>query len=309
MTSFANDLIKSRILEYLQYLKEKVISYAQLAKLKITFFVAFSTSAGYFLNNNFDLAELIFVLLGVLLTASSASALNQIQEYKSDALMQRTKNRPLLSGKITFSQAYFFVIVSFSIGFFALARINYLAAFLSLAAALFYNLIYTNLKKISPYAIFPGSIVGAIPPIIGFIASEGNLFDMKIVLLALVFFVWQIPHFWILSIFYKDDYKRAGFPVLLDKMKLKTANALIYLLSLLTFLLCFLFLHIAIGISDIFFWIYIFLSSIVLTIFSIEIYRHKSINYKKLFFLLNVNVLFLSVFIVIISLKNKFLFN
>jgi protoheme IX farnesyltransferase len=79
---------------------------------------------------------------------------------------------------------------------------------------IWYNAVYTPLKKKTAWAIIPGSLVGALPPVAGWLAAGGYLFDMKIMVIALYFFIWQIPHFWLLLMLYSEDYARAGFPTL-----------------------------------------------------------------------------------------------
>jgi protoheme IX farnesyltransferase len=93
---------------------------------------------------------------------------------------------------------------------------GWLALLLGLTSFIWYNIIYTNLKRITPFAVIPGSIIGAIPPLVGWVAAGGSLAESNALILALFFFIWQIPHFWMLALHYASDYKKAGFPVLTD---------------------------------------------------------------------------------------------
>jgi protoheme IX farnesyltransferase len=93
---------------------------------------------------------------------------------------------------------------------------NLLALFLGLLNLIWYNVIYTPLKKISSLAIIPGSLIGAIPPMVGWVAGGGNIFDPQINLIAFFFFLWQIPHFWLLLLLFDKDYQKAGFPTLTE---------------------------------------------------------------------------------------------
>ena len=91
---------------------------------------------------------------------------------------------------------------------------GWLAFGLGILALVWYNGIYTPMKRINPFAVVPGSLIGAIPPVIGWVAAGGDPLDSKILMVAFFFFIWQIPHFWLLLLFFDDDYRTAGFPTL-----------------------------------------------------------------------------------------------
>jgi len=195
--------------------KEKINLYLELAKVRITFFVAFSTSVGFLLAADSISFKLFFSSLFVFILASGASVLNHIQEKNTDALMDRTKNRPLPSGKVKFKNAILFCVLLISIGLIGIfLTSNFTAFVLGILAVVWYNLIYTPLKKITALAVVPGAIIGAIPPAIGWVSAGGNIFDFEIYAIGMFFFIWQIPHFWLLQIIYNNDYERAGFPTL-----------------------------------------------------------------------------------------------
>ena len=165
---------------------------------------------------------MIFPVLGIFLLACGASALNQVQESESDKLMDRTKNRPIPSGAMSRTTA---LIISLLVIFSGIA-VMYFGAngeslFFALMTLAWYNGIYTPLKKITPFAIIPGSLVGALPPVSGWLASGGNLNSSSIWIIALYFFVWQIPHFWILVMIYGKDYAKGGYPTLITKFNTK----------------------------------------------------------------------------------------
>ena len=130
-------------------------------------------------------------------------------------MMDRTVNRPLPSGKVSLQTA---LIISalFVIAGFALLVIytNTVSIVLGVIALIWYNIIYTPLKRRSALAVVPGSVIGAIPPMIGWTAAGGYVFDSQILTLALFFFIWQIPHFWLLLLLYSKDYQKAGYPTL-----------------------------------------------------------------------------------------------
>ncbi len=153
------------------------------------------------------------LLTAVVLQAAAASAVNQIREQTRDRLMPRTQNRPVASGKITTNQAWIFSGLSFSLGSFLLIYFfGYLPFSLGLFSLLWYILVYTELKKITAFAVIPGSVTGAIPPLMGWTAAGGDLVDTTAILLAFLFFIGQVPHFWLLILKYGDQYEKAGFP-------------------------------------------------------------------------------------------------
>ncbi len=185
----------------------------ELGKVKITFFVAISGSVGYILaNGNFDF-NLLIAATGILILSIGSAAFNHIQEIKTDSLMNRTMNRPLPANKMSKNDAILwasiFVLIGLGILFLNFGFDTFTLGLVALAA---YNLFYTPLKKITAFAIFPGAIVGALPPAIGWVAGGGDLLDPKIFALGLFFFIWQIPHFWFLMLIFDKDYRQAGFP-------------------------------------------------------------------------------------------------
>jgi len=196
-------------------LKKHIGIILELGKVKITFFVAVSTSVGYILHSGKFEWAMLFIVIGVFILACGSSALNHYQERILDAQMERTKGRPIPSGRVT---PFYAVVVSFLLVVFGLAVIyfssNITALILGFIALIWYNLIYTPLKKRFALAVVPGSVIGALPPMIGWAASGGDVFDMKILSLALFFFIWQIPHFWLLLLLHGKDYEKAGFPTL-----------------------------------------------------------------------------------------------
>lgn len=186
-------------------------------KVKVTFFVAVSAAVGYILAKGSYSPEMFVVMAGVFLLSWSSAALNQYQERFADGLMSRTMNRPLPSEKIQPGQGIAAVIVSGIAGAALLLVFSGLYPFfLGIAALIWYNLVYTPLKRITALAVLPGAVIGAIPPAIGWTAAGGSLASPQIWAIGLFFFIWQIPHFWLLMLLYEDDYRKAGFPVLSD---------------------------------------------------------------------------------------------
>jgi protoheme IX farnesyltransferase len=187
--------------------------FLELAKVKITGAVAFSTFLGYVIFNGKINTGLILPTLGIFLLACAASALNHYQEFEYDALMERTKNRPIPSGKISPQGALMFaVFLTISGSTILYWGAGFVGLQLGILALLWYNAIYTPLKRKTPFAVIPGSFIGAIPPAVGWVAAGGPVYDIKILMVSFFFFIWQIPHFWLLAMKYGKQYESAGFP-------------------------------------------------------------------------------------------------
>lgn len=187
----------------------------ELGKVRISLPVALSAYTGYALNTGHFDAKAFILMAGVFLMSCSSGAINHIQEYKTDALMPRTKNRPIPSGKIGLTAAIFVALTFFITGAIILVAgfpvLVFITSFLTLIS---YNAIYTPLKKITAFAVVPGSLVGALPPYIGWFAGGGNWNDPQIFWVSLFFFIGQIPHFWLLLLLFGKEYELAGFPSL-----------------------------------------------------------------------------------------------
>ncbi len=187
----------------------------ELGKIRISIPVALSAMAGYvLLNGNVGLSGWM-IGIGVLFVSCASSAINHIQERDIDSLMPRTMKRPLPSGRISLRNAIYLTLAYFVVG----SAILYfffspLTVFVSWVTLVSYNLIYTPLKKVTAFAVVPGSLTGALPPFIGWVAAGGALLDMKILLVGLFFFIGQIPHFWLLLLMFGEQYSLAGLPTL-----------------------------------------------------------------------------------------------
>ena len=187
----------------------------EITKIRITVLVAFTTALGYILALQSFQTFSMYPVLGIFLLSCGAAAMNHYQERKTDLLMDRTRFRPIPSGAISPEKVLLISICFLILGsIILLLKTNLLTLEIGLFTFAWYNLIYTPLKKISAWAIIPGSLVGALPPMAGWVAAGGYLFDPKILLIALYFFIWQIPHFWLLLLVYGKDYDKGGFPTL-----------------------------------------------------------------------------------------------
>ncbi|MEE4287096.1 MAG: protoheme IX farnesyltransferase [Mariniphaga sp.] len=189
----------------------------ELGKVRISFPVALSALAGYVLYSGKIDKQGLLLLVGVFLMSCGSGALNHWQERKTDALMPRTKKRPIPSGKISHSMGLMVVLGYTIAGSLILIISNPIVALvLSWTTLASYNLIYTPLKKVTAFAVIPGSLVGALPPMIGWAAAGGNILAEPIIIVASFFFIGQIPHFWLLLLLFGDQYKLAGLQSLTD---------------------------------------------------------------------------------------------
>lgn len=185
----------------------------ELAKVRITFAVALTTITGYLLaSGSFD-TGLILPTLGIFLLACGSSAINHYQERANDAKMDRTQNRPIPSGRISPNGALVFALLLVTAGSYVLyTGSGMLGMQLGLLALIWYNAIYTPLKRKTAFAVVPGAVIGSIPPLVGWVAGGGELFDSRAMIMAFFFFIWQVPHFWLLMLKYGEEYKKAGYP-------------------------------------------------------------------------------------------------
>ncbi len=210
------------------YVKDRVEVYMDLCKVRITFFVALTTSVGFLLFSGYNIG-LLLPTLGVFLLACGSSALNHYQEKTTDALMERTKNRPIPSGRVKEESVVIvslFLIISGSLTIYYSANLT--ALIIGWITLAWYNIIYTPMKKMNALAVIPGSVIGALPPVIGWVAAGGNWSDIQILAVALFFFIWQIPHFWLLLMIYGKDYEKAGFPTLTQKFANKQLSRITF---------------------------------------------------------------------------------
>jgi len=190
---------------------------AELTKVRITVVVTLTVATGFIVFAKTVNAEIILPLLGTFLLACGSATLNQVQEAPLDAQMARTRRRPIPSGQITREWAAVVALALIGIGLTTLASIErhtWTLVALGITAVVWYNGIYVVLKRWTPFAVVPGSLIGAIPPVIGWVAAGGLLTDPAALNLGMFFFLWQIPHFWLLLMLYGKQYAAAGFPSL-----------------------------------------------------------------------------------------------
>ncbi len=199
--------------------RESIKIYIELSKLKIMIPVSLTGFTGFFIFNPNVSFEIFLVTIGILLLSVAASVLNQIQEVRMDSKMPRTRNRPLPANILSRMNALLFFFINFITGLILIYSAgSIVAALIGLFTIIWYNGIYTYSKRITAFAVFPGAITGALPPLIGWVAAGGGILDKPIVFVAFLFFVGQIPHFWLLVLKYGDEYSAAGFPSLTELM-------------------------------------------------------------------------------------------
>ena len=187
----------------------------ELTKFRISLLATFSASAGFILAKQGLSGEIIMPIIGVFCLASGSCALNQYQERKSDQWMERTQKRPIPSKRLHPVAALKISLLCLLGGASILmAGTNWVALGLGAFAVFWYNGIYTPLKRKTAFAAIPGALIGTIPPVLGWVSGGGHLLDPQILAIALFFFIWQVPHFWLLLLDFGKDYERAGFPSL-----------------------------------------------------------------------------------------------
>ena len=191
--------------------------YLKLTKPSIIYLLVLTAATAMFLANGFsgDISKIIFGLIGIALIASSSAVINQILDVEIDGKMERTRNRPLVKGEITQSNAKIFSGVLLVAGILLLYFFNnILTIFLTLLTWAFYSFFYTKVLKFAgTQNIVIGGIAGAMPPLLGWTAVTNSV-DPLPLLMVLIIFIWTPPHFWALSINRKEDYLAAKIPMM-----------------------------------------------------------------------------------------------
>ena len=199
-----------------QALASRLRDYYTLTKPEVNLLILLTTSAGYYLGSQggFKIGRLVSTLIGTLLVASGTATLNQFMERRYDAQMRRTANRPLVSGRLSAREAFWFgILLSVAGGLYLALAVNTLAALLAVSTLLSYLLVYTPLKRKTPLCTALGAIPGAMPTLIGWAGASAGIGRQAWLLFAILF-LWQFPHFLAIALMYRDDYSRAGFRML-----------------------------------------------------------------------------------------------
>ncbi len=194
----------------------RAADFVALTKPRITLLVLVTTAVGYALGVGpaFHAAGFVALLVGTALVSGGASALNQWAERDADARMARTRSRPLPSGRLLPGDALAFGLAISALGLVVLAAaVNRMTALLAAGSLASYVLVYTPLKRVTSLCTLVGAVPGAIPPMMGWAAARGTLGREAWALFAILF-LWQLPHFLSIAWIYREDYARAGFPML-----------------------------------------------------------------------------------------------
>lgn len=222
-------------------MKQFLADFSKLIKFRLTFLVVFSASVTFLIGCQVPIDGVIpginwtnwlILIAGGFLVTSAANCFNEVIEVDLDKLMTRTKDRPMPAGHMTTGQGLVSGLVMGLLGTWLLGNyLNIVTGFLSVFSIFLYAFAYTPLKRKSPIAVFVGAIPGALPPLIGYVAAHGKI-DKIAVILFLVQFVWQFPHFWAIAWVLDDDYKKAGFRLLPTTKRDKTSAFITFLSTL-----------------------------------------------------------------------------
>jgi len=212
-------------------LQRKLTDYALFFKLRLSFLVVISAILGYLIAaESVVWTEMLVLIIGGFLVTGSSNGFNQIWERNLDALMERTKMRPLVTGNMQKVEAIVLATVSGVVGIVMIwVGLNPLAGLLSLLSLFSYVFIYTPMKQHTPWAVFVGAFPGAIPPMLGWVGATGY-FGLEPGLLFAIQFIWQFPHFWAIAWKADDDYAKAGFRLLPSKNGKDITSAFLILL-------------------------------------------------------------------------------
>lgn len=281
--------------------------YAELCKPRVVGLIVFTAVIGMFLATPGTVPLAVFVpaTVGIALAAASAAAINHVAEYRIDALMARTQNRPLPQGGLHRAQALAFALFIGAISMYLLvAFVNVLTAVLTFASLIGYAVIYTMyLKYATPQNIVIGGAAGAAPPVLGWTAVTGSV-DPHALLLFLIIFAWTPPHFWALALYRRADYAKSGLPMLpiTHGMEVTKLHILMYTIALLAVSM----LPFAIGMSGL---IYLGTAIVLGAIFfwySWQIYRHYTdLIARKAF---AYSIVYLSILFAVLLVDHYFLF-
>ncbi|TCC93314.1 protoheme IX farnesyltransferase [Pedobacter frigiditerrae] len=231
-------------------MKQFFSDFSKLIKFRLTFLVVFSASVTFLIGSKIQIDRGIaaginwdnwlILIVGGFLVTGAANCFNEIIEVDLDKLMTRTKDRPMPAGRMTTGQGLVLGLIMGIAGTWLLGKLNLETGLISVFSILLYAFAYTPLKQKSPISVFVGAIPGALPPLIGYIAAIGGQSEIGYVpvdyqiaiILFLIQFVWQFPHFWSIAWVLDDDYKKAGFRLLPTKKRDKTSAVFTFISTL-----------------------------------------------------------------------------
>lgn len=283
--------------------------FKEITKAGLAISVLFSSIAGYLLgfdeSHPFSWTTLIMLIIGGYCMVGASNAFNQVIEKDLDALMDRTKNRPVPAGRMSPNVALFVASLLTIIGLILLYLINPKTAMFGAISIFLYTSAYTPLKTVTPLSVFVGAIPGAIPFMLGWVAATGN-FGIEAGTLFMIQFFWQFPHFWAIGWFLYEDYEKAGFFMLpTGQRDTKTATQII----LYTFWLIVASLLPCLGFTGQFFisqiaTVLVFLLGLWMLIYAIKLYQQRTPKAARVLMLVSVSYITL---LQIIYITDKFL--
>ncbi len=279
---------------------------AEITKIRLSISVLFSSIAGYLLGaDQVSFTTLALLSVGGYCMVGASNVYNQIIERDLDALMERTKNRPLPAGRISVRNAFAIAVILTLIGIVCLYIINPITAMFGSICIFMYVSLYTPLKTKTPLSVFVGAFPGAIPFMLGWVAAT-NDFGIEPGTLFMIQFFWQFPHFWAISWFLDDDYKKAGFKMLPNGKKDKGTAIQIILYAIWTLLAS---LIPVMGVTgklslSIVAGILMALAGLVLVYFSVRLFKLKTNKAARLLMLVSVSYITL---LQLIYVLDKFL--
>lgn len=276
-----------------------------LAKVPLCLLIGCSTIFGYILANPVIGRRPFFLGVGIFVIATGAATLNSLQEHGLDGRLGRTKNRPLPKGLITRAQAWRQALVLLSIGFLILiaACDDLLPVLIALFSLFLYNAVYTPLKKKTILAIIPGAICGALPPYIGWIGGGGEVAGYTGILLIVLFVLWQVPHYWLVLLTFKEDYEKSDIPNFLKQYGEKSLKKFLvsWIGAFATIMLMFSVLPFQLWPLSRF--LIFFNVGLLLSAFFYSLVIQRTCNYRILFIIFNLALLF---HMVILSISRVF---
>lgn len=283
--------------------------FKEITKAGLAISVLFSSIAGYLLgfdeSHPFSWTTLIMLIIGGYCMVGASNAFNQVIEKDLDALMDRTKNRPVPAGRMSPNIALFVASLLTIIGLILLYLINPKTAMFGAISIFLYTSAYTPLKTVTPLSVFVGAIPGAIPFMLGWVAATGN-FGIEAGTLFMIQFFWQFPHFWAIGWFLYEDYEKAGFFMLpTGQRDTKTATQII----LYTLWLIVASLLPCLGFTGQFFIspiaaVLVFLLGLWMLIYAFKLYKQRTPKAARVLMLVSVSYITL---LQIIYITDKFL--
>lgn len=296
-------------------IKATFLDFKEITKAGLAISVVFSSLAGFLLGvDHFDSSSwtiLAMLAVGGYCMVGASNAFNQIIEKDIDSLMDRTKNRPIASGKMSKKTAFIIASILTIIGIAILYNINPKTAMFGAISIFIYTSLYTPLKTITSLSVFVGAIPGAIPFMLGWVAANNGDFGIEAGTLFLIQFFWQFPHFWAIGWFLYDDYEKAGIYMLPSGKKDNTTALQILLYTvwlILASLLPALFPVIGLVGSNLYLTpvaaILVFLLGIWMLIYAVKLYNTRTPKAARTLML--VSVLYITL-LQIIYIGDKFL--